>query len=68
MQIENTLNEPNVALKIKHNEKDTIENALSETLEFLDLNEGSSASKDEISAVRKKLQRTVTRAFASLNR
>ncbi|CAG8571917.1 257_t:CDS:2 [Paraglomus brasilianum] len=67
-QIENTLNEPNVALKIKHNEKDTIENALSETLEFLDLNEGSSASKDEISAVRKKLQRTVTRAFASLNR
>ncbi|CAG8481074.1 7605_t:CDS:2 [Paraglomus occultum] len=67
-QIENTLTEPNVALKLKHNEKDTIENALSETLEFLDLSDGSSATKDEISAVRKKLQRTVTRVFASLNR
>ncbi|CAG8464106.1 31419_t:CDS:2 [Gigaspora margarita] len=51
-QIENTLNEPNVAMKLKRNDKEAIENALSE----------------DINATRKKLQRSVTRAFASLNR
>jgi len=67
-QIENTLNEPNVALKLKRNDKESIENALSEALEFLDISNDSAVSKDDINATRKKLQRSVTRAFASLNR
>ncbi|CAG8696666.1 6648_t:CDS:2, partial [Cetraspora pellucida] len=66
--IENTLNEPNVAMKLKRNDKEAIENALSEALEFLDLANDASINKDEINATRKKLQRNVTRAFASLNR
>ncbi|RIA96529.1 heat shock 70 kDa protein 2 [Glomus cerebriforme] len=65
-QIENTLNEPNVAMKLKRNDKESIENALSEALEFLDISNDS--SKEDINATRKKLQRSVTRAFASLNR
>ncbi|CAG8531414.1 8979_t:CDS:2 [Racocetra persica] len=67
-QIENTLNEPNVAMKLKRNDKEAIENALSEALEFLDLANDASINKEEINATRKKLQRSVTRAFASLNR
>ncbi|CAG8520944.1 5445_t:CDS:2 [Diversispora eburnea] len=67
-QIENTLNEPNVAMKLKRNDKESIENALSEALEFLDLSNDASIGNDEINATRKKLQRSVTRAFASLNR
>ncbi|CAG8492371.1 358_t:CDS:2 [Cetraspora pellucida] len=67
-QIENTLNEPNVAMKLKRNDKEAIENALSEALEFLDLANDASINKEEINATRKKLQRNVTRAFASLNR
>ncbi|RHZ76472.1 hypothetical protein Glove_197g59 [Diversispora epigaea] len=67
-QIESTLNEPNVAMKLKRNDKESIENALSEALEFLDLASDKSVGNDEINATRKKLQRSVTRAFASLNR
>ncbi|KAF0496965.1 heat shock 70 kDa protein 2 [Gigaspora margarita] len=67
-QIENTLNEPNVAMKLKRNDKEAIENALSEALEFLDLANDTSINKEDINATRKKLQRSVTRAFASLNR
>ncbi|PKC18041.1 heat shock 70 kDa protein 2 [Rhizophagus irregularis] len=67
-QIENTLNEPNVAMKLKRNDKESIENALSEALEFLDISNDSTVSKEDINATRKKLQRSVTRAFASLNR
>ncbi|RGB31784.1 hsp70-like protein [Rhizophagus diaphanus] len=67
-QIENTLNEPNVAMKLKRNDKESIENALSEALEFLDISNASAVSKEDINATRKKLQRSVTRAFASLNR
>ncbi|CAG8542207.1 5789_t:CDS:1, partial [Ambispora gerdemannii] len=66
--IENTLSEPNVALKLKTNDKESIDNALAEALEFLDLANEASVGKDDINAARKKLQRTVTRAFASLNR
>ncbi|GBB99678.1 hypothetical protein RclHR1_00360027 [Rhizophagus clarus] len=67
-QIENTLNEPNVAMKLKRNDKESIENALSEALEFLDKSNEPTISKEDINATRKKLQRSVTRAFASLNR
>ncbi|RIB22220.1 heat shock 70 kDa protein 2, partial [Gigaspora rosea] len=63
-QIENTLNEPNVAMKLKRNDKEAIENALSEALEFLDLANDASINKEDINATRKKLQRSVTRAFA----
>ncbi|CAG8731288.1 10061_t:CDS:2, partial [Acaulospora morrowiae] len=66
-QIENTLNEPNVAMKLKRNDKESIEKALSEALEFLDI-ANDSVGKEEINATKKKLQRSVTRAFASLNR
>ncbi|CAJ0753711.1 9575_t:CDS:2 [Entrophospora sp. SA101] len=48
---------------------ETIESALSEALECLELNgDNTVASKEEISNAKKKLQRSVTRAFASLNR
>jgi len=67
-QIENTLNEPNVAMKLKRNDKESIENALAEALEFLDISNDSAVGKEDINATRKKLQRSVTRAFASLNR
>ena len=39
-----------------------------EALEFLDISNDSTVSKEDINATRKKLQRSVTRAFASLNR
>ncbi|CAG8578490.1 6287_t:CDS:2 [Funneliformis caledonium] len=67
-QIDNTLNEPSVALKLKRNDKESIENALAEAHEFLDLANDSAISKEDINATKKKLQRSVTRAFASLNR
>ncbi|CAG8564328.1 439_t:CDS:2 [Funneliformis mosseae] len=66
--IDNTLNEPSVALKLKRNDKESIENALAEAHEFLDLANDSAISKEDINATKKKLQRSVTRAFASLNR
>jgi L1 cell adhesion molecule like protein len=68
-QIENTLNEPNVSMKLKRSDKETIEASLTEALECLDLSSDVTAvNKDDISNARKKLQRNVTRAFASLNR
>ncbi|RUS29338.1 hypothetical protein BC938DRAFT_480777 [Jimgerdemannia flammicorona] len=66
-QIESSLNEPNVTLKLKRNDKEAIEHALAEAMEHLDIT-GESADKDKIKGAQKKLQRTVTRAFASLSR
>ncbi|RUP47141.1 heat shock 70 kDa protein 2, partial [Jimgerdemannia flammicorona] len=66
-QIESSLNEPNVTLKLKRNDKEAIEHALAEAMEHLDIT-GEGADKDKIKGAQKKLQRTVTRAFASLSR
>jgi hypothetical protein len=77
-------------MKLKRNDKESIENALSgldfirieikfiefatnyfhilEALEFLDISNDSTVGKEDINAMRKKLQRSVTRAFTSLNR
>ncbi|OZJ06291.1 Heat shock 70 kDa protein 2 [Bifiguratus adelaidae] len=66
-QIESTMNEPNISMKMKRGDKNAIEEALAEAMEFLDIN-AEGADKDNIKGAEKKLKRAVTRAFAHLSR
>ncbi|KAK9763371.1 Heat shock protein ssb1 [Basidiobolus ranarum] len=64
-QTESSLSDMNVAMKMKRGDKENVENALSEAMEWLDIN-ASTASNDDISSRHRKLQRTVTSAFRNL--
>ncbi|ORX83005.1 hsp70-like protein [Basidiobolus meristosporus CBS 931.73] len=64
-QTESSLSDMNVALKMKRGDKEAVEGALSDAMEWLDLN-ASTASNDEISTHHRKLQKTVTSAFRNL--
>jgi L1 cell adhesion molecule like protein len=66
-QIESTINEPNVSMKLKRGDKQNIETALADATELLDIGSDESDAQ-KIKDAHKKLQRTVTRAFASLSR
>jgi len=66
-QIEGTLGDMNVAMKLKRQERETVEAALAEAMEWMDIN-AAAAGKTEISSQQKKLQRTVSKAFAGLYR
>jgi heat shock 70kDa protein 1/2/6/8 len=65
--VESTLGEGNMGDRIKTREKATIENALVEAMEWLQIN-GESASKDEVDVERKKLQKLVAPIFAKAYR
>jgi len=65
-QIQGTLNEPNVSMKLKRNDKRDIENALEEAMAALQIEE--LAEKDTFVLAQRKLKRTVTKGFASLSR
>ncbi|OMJ07694.1 Heat shock protein sks2 [Smittium culicis] len=65
MQVENNLSDIKIETRLKRADKEAVENALAEAMEWLDIN-NSSASKEQISASQRKLQRTVTKAFQSL--
>ncbi|KAF9372853.1 Heat shock protein sks2, partial [Podila verticillata] len=64
-QIQNTLNEPNVSLKLKNKDKRDIDAALNEAMEALEI--GDDAEKDTFVLAQRKLKRTVTKGFASLS-
>ncbi|KAI9179390.1 Heat shock protein ssb1 [Blastocladiella emersonii ATCC 22665] len=61
-QVEATMQDANVALKLKNS--DAIIEELGEAMEWLDLNKD--ASKDELIARKKKVERTVTKAFNAM--
>ncbi|ORY07193.1 heat shock 70 kDa protein 2 [Basidiobolus meristosporus CBS 931.73] len=64
-QIEGSMSDMNVAMKMKRGDKEAIENALSDAMEFLDI-KANEASQDEISSTHRKLQKTVSSAFRNL--
>jgi len=66
-QIQNTLEDVDVMMKLKRQERESVENALSEAMEWLDIN-GKQSSKDEVERAQKKLQRVVSKSFAALYR
>jgi len=66
-QVEGTLGDMNVSMKLKRSERDAVEQALSEAMEWLDIN-GTIAGRSEITQQQKKLQRIVSRNFVSLYR
>ncbi|KAI9223253.1 heat shock protein Hsp70-3 [Blastocladiella britannica] len=61
-QVENTLQDANVALKLKNS--DAIIEELSEAMEWLEINKD--ASKDDLVARKKKVERTVTKVFNAM--
>jgi len=66
-QIQSTLEDVNVMMKLKRQERESVETALSEAMEWLDLS-GKQSSKEEIERAQKKLQRVVSKSFAALYR
>lgn len=66
-QIQGTMEDVNVMMKLKRQERESVENALSEAMEWLDIH-GKHSQRDEIERAQKKLQRTVSKNFAALYR
>ncbi|KAI8321731.1 heat shock 70 kDa protein 2 [Martensiomyces pterosporus] len=64
-QTETTMSDIKIETRLKRADKEAIDTALAEAAEWLDVN-AQTASKDEISAAQKKLERVVNRAFRSL--
>ncbi|KNE61486.1 chaperone DnaK [Allomyces macrogynus ATCC 38327] len=62
-QVENTLNDANVATKLKS--ADLIIEELAEAMEWLEV-DGKEAAKEDFVARKKKIERTVTKVFASM--
>ncbi|KAF9945825.1 hypothetical protein BGZ65_010322, partial [Modicella reniformis] len=65
-QIQGTLNEPNVSMKLKRADKKAVEDALEEAMNALQIED--LAEKDTFVLAQRKLKRSVTKAFASLSR
>ncbi|KAJ1958416.1 Heat shock protein ssb1, partial [Linderina pennispora] len=64
-QVESTMSDIKVEARLKRADREAIENAMGEAMEWLDVN-GATAGKNEISAAQKRLERVVNRAFQSL--
>ncbi|KAI8575321.1 hypothetical protein K450DRAFT_194363 [Umbelopsis ramanniana AG] len=62
-QVENNITDPNISLKIRRGDRETIETALQEAMELLDLN-AEEANVDDLKAAHQKLKRASTRGFA----
>jgi len=66
-QIEGTLQDVNVTMKLKRQDRESVEKALADAMEWMDAN-GKFAERGEFNSAQKKLQRTVSKSFASLYR
>ncbi|KAF9974100.1 Heat shock protein sks2 [Actinomortierella ambigua] len=64
-QIENTLNEPTITMKIKRGDRNAIEEALAEAMQAMTVEDGD---KDTYVLAQRKLKRSVTKGFANLSR
>jgi len=62
-QVENNITDPNISLKIRRGDRETIETALQEAMELMDLN-ADEANVDDLKAAHQKLKRAATRGFA----
>jgi len=62
-QVENNITDPNISLKIRRGDRETVETALQEAMELMDLN-AEETNADDLKAAHQKLKRASTRAFA----
>ncbi|KAJ2587176.1 Heat shock protein ssb1 [Coemansia sp. RSA 1722] len=65
-QIESTVSDITVSTRLKNKDRETLENALAESMEWLDAN-GASSDKASINAAHRKLELAFKRAFAAAN-
>jgi len=66
-EVQGSMEDVDVMMKLKRQEREAVENSLAESMEWLDLN-GKSATTEELERTRKKLHRTVSKSFAALYR
>lgn len=62
-QVENQISDPNVNMKLRRGDREAIETALAEAMEFMDIS-ADDATVDDIKSAQTKLKRAATRAFA----
>ncbi|KAI7882512.1 heat shock 70 kDa protein 2 [Lichtheimia hyalospora FSU 10163] len=62
-QVENNISDPNVSMKLRRGDREAIETALAEAMEFMDIS-SEDATVDDIKGAQTKLKRATTRAFA----
>ncbi|CAO3576195.1 unnamed protein product [Absidia cylindrospora] len=61
-QVENNVSDPNVNMKLRRGDREAIETALAEAMEFMEISEETTV--DDIKGAQSKLKRAATRAFA----
>ncbi|KAI8329241.1 heat shock 70 kDa protein 2 [Chlamydoabsidia padenii] len=61
-QVENNVSDPNVNMKLRRGDREAIETALAEAMEFMEISEETTV--DDIKSAQAKLKRAATRAFS----
>ncbi|GAA5813669.1 Heat shock protein sks2 [Mucor flavus] len=62
-QVENNISDPNVNMKLRRGDRESIETALAEAMELMEIS-AEDANADELKSAQSKLKRVTTRAFA----
>ncbi|GAA5795812.1 heat shock 70 kDa protein 2 [Helicostylum pulchrum] len=62
-QVENNISDPNVNMKLRRGDRESIETALAEAMELMEIS-AEDAKADELKSAQSKLKRVTTRAFA----
>ncbi|KAI9356090.1 heat shock 70 kDa protein 2 [Pilaira anomala] len=62
-QVENNISDPNVNMKLRRGDRESIETALAEAMELMEIS-ADEAKADELKSAQAKLKRVTTRAFA----
>ncbi|KAG2202915.1 hsp70-like protein [Mucor mucedo] len=62
-QVENNISDPNVSMKLRRGDRESIETALAEAMELMEIS-AEDANADELKSAQSKLKRVTTRAFA----
>ncbi|KAL0139312.1 heat shock protein 70 family [Mucor lusitanicus] len=62
-QVENNISDPNVNMKLRRGDRESIETALAEAMELLEIS-ADEAKADDLKSAQSKLKRASTRAFA----
>ncbi|KAG2229985.1 heat shock 70 kDa protein 2 [Thamnidium elegans] len=62
-QVENNISDPNVNMKLRRGDRESIETALAEAMELMEIS-AEDAKADELKSAQAKLKRVTTRAFA----
>ncbi|KAI9339233.1 heat shock 70 kDa protein 2 [Pilaira anomala] len=62
-QVENNISDPNVSMKLRRGDRESIETALAEAMELMEIS-AEDAKADELKSAQSKLKRVTTRAFA----